>query len=102
MKSGVAQFEVPVYSHLEYDIIPHKSQIIAQPDILIVEGINVLQVNSSTGSSVFVSDYFDYSIYVDADEKDLINWFINRFYSLRTTSFIYPVSYFHCYTNYSI
>jgi len=99
MKSGLPQFEVPVYSHLEYDVIPHESQIIAQPDILIVEGINVLQVNSSTGNSVFVSDYFDYSIYVDADEKDLINWYINRFESLRATSFQNPASYFHRYAN---
>ncbi|MBD1421468.1 type I pantothenate kinase [Sphingobacterium chuzhouense] len=99
MKSGISQFEVPVYSHLEYDIIPHENQIIAQPDILIVEGINVLQVNSSTGSSVFVSDYFDYSIYVDADEEDLINWYINRFESLRATSFQNPASYFHRYAN---
>ncbi len=99
MKSGIPQFEVPVYSHLEYDIMPHENQIIAQPDILIVEGINVLQVNSSTGSSVFVSDYFDYSIYVDADEKDLINWYINRFESLRATSFQNPASYFHRYAN---
>lgn len=99
MKSGVPQFEVPVYSHLEYDIIPYENQIIVQPDILIVEGINVLQVNSSTGSSVFVSDYFDYSIYVDADEKDLINWYINRFESLRATSFQNPASYFHRYAN---
>lgn len=99
MKSGVPKFEVPVYSHLEYDIIPKESQVITQPDILIVEGINVLQVNSSTGNSVFVSDYFDYAIYVDADEKDLINWYINRFESLRDTSFQNPASYFHRYAN---
>lgn len=99
MKSGVPEFKVPVYSHLEYDIIPEESQIIIQPDILIVEGINVLQVNSSTGSSVFVSDYFDYSIYVDAEEQDLIKWYINRFESLRATSFQNPASYFHRYAN---
>ncbi|PRD47191.1 type I pantothenate kinase [Sphingobacterium haloxyli] len=99
MKSGVPQFEVPVYSHLEYDIIPHESQNITQPDILIVEGINVLQVNSSTKNSVFVSDYFDYAIYVDAEEKDLINWYINRFESLRATSFQNPASYFHRYAD---
>ncbi|PRD56424.1 type I pantothenate kinase [Sphingobacterium gobiense] len=99
MKSGVPQFEVPVYSHLEYDIISHENQNIAQPDILIVEGINVLQVNSSTKNSVFVSDYFDYAIYVDAEEKDLINWYINRFESLRATSFQNPASYFHRYAD---
>lgn len=99
MKSGSPEFEVPVYSHLEYDIIPEEKQIIAQPDILIVEGINVLQVDSSTRSSVFVSDYFDYSIYVDADEQDLIKWYINRFESLRATSFQNPASYFHRYAD---
>src|SRR5690606_34878578 len=99
MKSGVPEFKVPVYSHLEYDIIPEESQIIIQPDILIVEGINVLQVNSSTGSSVFVSDYFDYSIYVDAEEQDLIQWYINRFESVRATSFQIPASYFRRYAN---
>lgn len=99
MKSGVTQFEVPVYSHLEYDILTAENQIIAQPDILIVEGINVLQVNSTTKNSVFVSDYFDYAIYVDADEEDLIKWYINRFESLRATSFQNPASYFHRYAN---
>lgn len=99
MKSGVPEFKVPVYSHLIYDIIPQESQVIIQPDILIVEGINVLQVNSSTGNSVFVSDYFDYSIYVDANEQDLIKWYINRFESLRATSFQNPASYFHRYAN---
>jgi len=99
MKSGNPQFEVPVYSHLEYDIIPHELQAITRPDILIVEGINVLQVNSSAKNSVFVSDYFDYSIYVDADEKDLINWYIDRFESLRATSFQNPASYFHRYAD---
>lgn len=99
MKSGKPEFEVPVYSHLEYDIIPQEYQAIARPDILIVEGINVLQVNSSARSSVFVSDYFDYSIYVDAHEEDLINWYINRFESLRATSFQNPASYFHRYAD---
>lgn len=99
MKSGMPHFEVPVYSHLAYDIVPEERQVIIQPDILIVEGINVLQVNSSSGNSVFVSDYFDYSIYVDADEADLITWYINRFESLRATSFQNPASYFHQYAN---
>ena len=82
-----------------YDIVPDEFQIVDQPDIIIVEGINVLQVNSSTGSSVFVSDYFDYSIYVDAQEEDLINWYIKRFESLRDTAFQNPSSYFHRYAN---
>lgn len=99
MKSGVRKFEVPLYSHMVYDILPDERQIVDQPDIIIVEGINVLQVNSSTGSSVFVSDYFDYSIYVDAQEEDLIHWYIKRFESLRDTAFQNPTSYFHRYAN---
>lgn len=97
MKSGVESVSVPVYSHLEYDIVSAHRQHIVKPDVLIVEGINVLQVNSSKGNNVFVSDYFDYSIYVDADEKDIMDWYVNRFESLRATSFQNPDSYFHRY-----
>lgn len=97
MKSGEEHFEVPVYSHVEYDILKNHRQQIVKPDILIVEGINVLQINSSKGNNVFVSDYFDYSIYVDADEKDIMDWYVNRFESLRATSFQNPDSYFHRY-----
>lgn len=99
MKSGADEFQVPVYSHLEYDIMANEKQTIAQPDILIVEGINVLQVNSTKENTVFVSDYFDYSIYVDADEKDIIDWYVARFESLRATSFQNPDSYFHRYAD---
>lgn len=104
MKSNNPKLSVPVYSHLEYDIIPDEEQIIDHPDILIVEGINVLQVNSQKGQSnkVFVSDFFDYSIYVDASEKDIINWYIERFESLRATAFQDPNSYFHRYANMSL
>ncbi|WDF70637.1 type I pantothenate kinase [Sphingobacterium oryzagri] len=97
MKSGVEAVEVPVYSHLEYDIVADHKQHVVKPDILIVEGINVLQVNSSRRNNVFVSDYFDYAIYVDADEKDIMDWYVNRFESLRATSFQNPESYFHRY-----
>ncbi|MFD2966192.1 type I pantothenate kinase [Sphingobacterium bambusae] len=97
MKSGVEEIQVPVYSHLEYDILENHMQDVVRPDILIVEGINVLQVNSSKGNIVFVSDYFDYSIYVDADEKDIMDWYVSRFESLRATSFQNPESYFHRY-----
>lgn len=101
MKSGKPISSVPVYSHLEYDIIQNEEQIIDHPDILIVEGINVLQVNSQKGQNnkVFVSDFFDYAIYVDADEKDIIRWYINRFESLRATAFQDPHSYFHKYAD---
>lgn len=101
IKSGKKSISVPIYSHLEYDIIPDRVQYIENPDILIVEGINVLQVNSQKGSSnkVFVSDFFDFSIYVDAQEDDIIAWYIERFESLRATAFQDPSSYFHKYAD---
>jgi len=103
VKSGEERISVPVYSHLAYDILPDgDQQIIEQPDILIVEGINVLQVNSQRprkGHSVFVSDFFDYSIYVHASEKNLVEWYVDRFASLRATAFTNPASYFHRYAN---
>jgi len=98
MKSGVARFRVPVYSHLEYDVLEGETQAVESPDILIVEGINVLQVDSTRGgNNVFVSDYFDYSIYVDAEERDIMAWYVSRFESLRATAFQNPASYFHRY-----
>ncbi len=103
VKSGAPKIAVPVYSHLVYDVLPdEQQQVIEQPDILIVEGINVLQVNSQRprkGHSVFVSDFFDYSIYVHASEKNLIEWYTNRFESLRATAFQNPASFFHKYAN---
>lgn len=101
VKSGIRQHIVPVYSHLHYDILPDDTLLIEDPDILIVEGINVLQVNSQKGQNnkIFVSDYFDFSIYVDAKEEDIVQWYINRFESLRATAFQDPDSYFHRYAN---
>lgn len=101
MKSGKQNLSVPVYSHMEYDIVDGEEQLIENPDILIVEGINVLRVNSQRtyGSGVFVSDFFDFSIYVDAEEKDIVYWYINRFESLRSTAFQDPSSYFHKYAD---
>src|SRR5690606_37342259 len=90
VKSGKERVSAPVYSHLSYDILPGQEQWIEQPDVLIIEGINVLQVNlrsSLKGPKAFVSDYFDFSIYVDANEKDLAEWYVNRFESLRQTAF---------------
>jgi len=95
VKSGKTNIEAPLYSHLVYDVLGEKI-IIDAPDILIVEGINVLQVNSQR-TGVFVSDFFDYSIYVDAKEKDIKSWYIDRFESLRATAFQDPKSYFHRY-----
>lgn len=93
LKSGLAPLEVPVYSHLHYDILPDTALTIDRPDIVILEGLNVLQ--SGTAHSVFVSDFVDFSIYVDAPEEDLESWFMNRFRTLRETAFRDPASYFH-------
>lgn len=103
VKSGRDVLEVPVYSHLYYDVIPDKIQVIDRPDILIVEGINVLQVTMSkkVRRRVFVSDFFDFSIYVDASEKDLREWYVERFKKLQKTAFQNPDSYFHQYASYS-
>ncbi len=101
VKSGRDTLEVPVYSHLYYDVI--KKETIKNPDILIVEGINVLQVSpgKKIRRRVFVSDFFDFSIYVDASDKDLRKWYIERFRKLQQTAFQDPDSYFHQYASYS-
>ncbi|GGC49061.1 pantothenate kinase [Parapedobacter defluvii] len=102
IKSGKESVSAPVYSHLAYDIIPDELQWVVQPDVLIVEGINVLQVNvkgKHRGPRVFVSDFFDYSIYVDADPENLMEWYTQRFEWLRKTAFQNPESYFHRYAN---
>lgn len=103
VKSGRETLEVPVYSHLYYDVIPDKIQAIQRPDILIVEGINVLQVtlNKKARRRVFVSDFFDFSIYVDANERNLREWYLERFKKLQKTAFQDPDSYFHQYASYS-
>ncbi|MDO5720712.1 MAG: type I pantothenate kinase [Actinomycetaceae bacterium] len=100
VKSGAAEVRIPVYSHVTYDIVPGEYQTITSPDILIVEGLNVLQsartAHGLTGT-VAVSDYFDFSIYVDADPVDIERWYINRFLQLRSTAFARPDSYFRTY-----
>ena len=103
VKSGREILEVPVYSHLYYDVISDEIQAIERPDILIVEGINVLQVTLSkkTRRRVFVSDFFDFSIYVDANERNLREWYLERFKKLQKTAFQDPDSYFHQYASYS-
>ena len=104
-KSGRQTLTAPVYSHLYYDVLSNEIQEIDYPDILIVEGINVLQVpKGSEGirkKSGFVSDFFDFSIYVDASHKDLRQWFIERFLTLQKTAFLNPQSYFHQYAEMS-
>lgn len=96
--------QVPVYSHLTYDIIPNETIEIDQPDILVVEGLNVLQTGRlpSDGKAIpFVSDFFDFSVYIDADEKVLEQWYVERFLALRDTAFNDPRSYFNRYATMS-
>ncbi|MEM8533120.1 MAG: type I pantothenate kinase [Chloroflexota bacterium] len=105
LKSGYPEVAVPVYSHLTYDVVPDETQLITQPDILILEGLNVLQSNttfSKDAPRVFVSDFFDFSIYVDADEYHLKQWYIQRFLRLRETAFRNPHSYFRRYADLSV
>lgn len=92
VKSGEPEVTAPIYSHVIYDILPDKHEIVHQPDILILEGLNVLQVDSHANE--FVSDYFDFSIYLDADESLIQSWFIERFHALRRTVFQDPQSFF--------
>ena len=92
VKAGMPEVAAPVYSHVIYDVMSNQEEIVRQPDILIIEGLNVLQVGSATND--FVSDYFDFSIYIDAVETDIENWFIERFQTLRKTIFQDPDSFF--------
>lgn len=104
IKSGVINVTAPVYSHLVYDVIPDGDKRVAQPDILILEGLNVLQSGMDYPHDphhVFVSDFVDFSIYVDAPEELLQNWYINRFLKLREGDFTDPNSYFHSYAKLS-
>ncbi len=84
-----------MYSHLLYDIVPGEKQIIRHPDILILEGLNVLQ----TGPALMVSDLFDFSVYVDARIEDIEQWYISRFLSMRAGAFADPASHFHHYSD---
>ena len=94
----------PLYSHLVYDVVPGEEVAVDSPDILILEGLNVLQPARmpKDGAAIpFVSDYFDFSIYLDAEEEDLHRWYVNRFLRLRHTSFRDPLSYFRKYADLS-
>lgn len=102
VKSGMPEVEAPRYSHLAYDIIPNDYQIVRQPDVVIVEGLNVLQTGDGRRRMrMFVSDFFDFSIYVDASEADIQQWYVERFMKLRDTVFRDPSSYFHRYAQIS-
>lgn len=96
IKSGAPVVSAPVYSHLVYDIVPGEAQVISNPDVLIVEGLNVLQA-PGPGQDLALSDFFDFKIYVDADAKYITKWFLERFDKLRQTAFVNPASYFHRY-----
>jgi type I pantothenate kinase len=98
IKAGKRNVSAPVYSHLVYDIVPGEHVTVDRPDILIVEGLNVLQTSRlpRDGRAVpFVSDFFDFSIYIDADEAVIRRWYVERFLRLRETAFRDPASYFH-------
>jgi len=104
LKGGAPEVSAPVYSHLTYDITPGATQVIRRPDILILEGLNVLQTGEGRpddGARPFVSDYFDFSIYVDAEEAHIKAWFLDRFHRLRETAFRDPQSYFQKYARLS-
>ena len=97
LKGGASEVRAPVYSHVVYDIVEGDAISIRQPDILILEGLNVLQVGSE--SNEFVSDYFDFSIYIDAEEQDIEQWYVERFQALRETIFRDPNSFFQNYAH---
>jgi type I pantothenate kinase len=104
IKAARPRVVAPVYSHLTYDIVPGETIAVERPDILIVEGLNVLQTSPlpRDGRAVpYVSDFFDFSVYIDADEDVLEGWYIDRFLRLRDTAFRDPASYFHRYASIS-
>ncbi len=92
VKSGLPEVDAPMYNHTVYDIVAGEHVTVHRPDILILEGLNVLQVGHD--GNEFVSDYFDFSIYVDADESDIEEWYVQRFFALRESVFQNPDSYF--------
>ena len=101
IKAGRRPVRAPIYSHLIYDVMPNETIEIDRPEILIVEGLNVLQTGRlpKDGKAIpFVSDFFDFSVYLDADEEVLKSWYVNRFLALRSTAFANPKSYFHRYS----
>ena len=100
IKSGAPKVTAPIYSHLTYDIVPDANKVVEQPDILILEGLNVLQSGMDYPNAphrAFVSDFIDFSIYVDAPDEMLKSWYINRFLKFRQGAFSNPNSYFHDY-----
>jgi len=96
IKSGKQEVQAPVYSHLTYNIVPNTFETVSSPDVVIIEGLNVLQ-SPGPDQEVTLSDYFDFKIYVDAETKNISKWFLNRFHELRESAFTNPASYFHRY-----
>ncbi|WP_407320686.1 type I pantothenate kinase [Isoptericola halotolerans] len=104
VKAGHPEVYAPVYSHVSYDIVPDQEAVVHRPDVLIVEGLNVLQParpTSATDPTVAVSDFFDFSIYVDARTRNIRQWYVDRFLKLRRTAFNRPESYFRRYAELS-
>jgi len=102
VKAGRDEVLAPIYSHLSYDVVPGEHVAVRKPDVLIVEGLNVLapaRPRAERGSSLAVSDFFDFSIYVDARTVDVRQWYVDRFLTLRQTAFAQPESYFHRYAS---
>jgi type I pantothenate kinase len=100
IKSGVAQVAAPVYSHFQYDVLPGQEVVVEQPDILIIEGLNILQpaeMPKDGGTIPFVSDFIDFAIYIDAEAAVIEKWYLTRFMRLRSTAFRDPGAYFHKY-----
>jgi type I pantothenate kinase len=98
LKAGEPVVEAPVYSHLIYDIVEGERQVVARPDVLIFEGLNVLQASISP---VVASDFFDFSVYIDADEADIESWYVERFLLLQRSAFQQPMSFFRRYKDLS-
>ena len=97
IKSGKDEVEAPTYSHLVYDVLPDEKVVVKRPDIVIIEGLNVLQparVREDGRTGLAISDFFDFSVYVDAATGDIRRWYTDRFLRLRETSFRNPASYF--------
>ncbi len=100
IKSGKEQVSAPLYSHLSYDIVEGEEVVVDSPDVVIVEGLNVLQP-PAPGQELALSDYFDFQIYVDAPTEEIEKWYLDRFKALRDSAFRDPQSYFHRYTEIS-
>ena len=102
IKSGAPEVRAPKYSHATYDILPDEEVVVTRPDVVIVEGLNVLapaKLESGKRAALALSDFFDFSIYVDARTQDIERWYVERFQALRSSAFSDPESYFHRYAD---